>query len=160
MYLFVNYFCKINIDWPRIPHQKVPHIPFISMRSEVSIHYASFQLCSSCYTAVQINSLKSNSVIKVTLKKWGWFPLHKGSLLSAKMDRTQRRMLVSPWRMHCMFCSMPKCTSQAEAMSNREKIKPVTLVIIKLHWSEGIRQAGRQAGRRVGRRAGRQTGSS
>jgi len=34
-------------------------------------------------------------------------------------------------------------------MSNSEKIKPVTLDIIELRWSEGIRQAGRQAGRQV-----------
>jgi len=33
---------------------------------------------------------------------------------------------------------MPKGTSQAEATLNSEKIKPVTLVIIELRWSEGI----------------------
>jgi len=35
---------------------------------------------------------------------------------------------------------MPKGTSWAEVMSNSEKIKPVALAIIKLCWSEGIRQ--------------------
>ena len=34
-----------------------------------------------------------------------------------------------------------KDTSQAEATSNSEKIKPVALAIIKLHLSEGIRQS-------------------
>ena len=36
---------------------------------------------------------------------------------------------------------MPKDTSQAETMSNSEKIKPVVLTIIKLHLSEGISQS-------------------
>jgi len=35
---------------------------------------------------------------------------------------------------------MPKGTSQAEAPSNIEKIKPITLAIIELCWSEGIKQ--------------------
>jgi len=35
---------------------------------------------------------------------------------------------------------MPKGTSQAEATLNSEKIKLVALVVIKLCWSEGIRQ--------------------
>jgi len=43
-------------------------------------------------------------------------------------------------RMHWMYCSMPKGTSQAEATSNSEKIKLVALAVIELHWSEGIRQ--------------------
>jgi len=33
---------------------------------------------------------------------------------------------------------MPEGTSQAEATSNSEKIKPVALAVIKLRWSEGI----------------------
>jgi len=39
---------------------------------------------------------------------------------------------------------MPKGTSQAEAMLNSEKIKSIPLAIVKLHWSEGIRQTGWQ----------------
>jgi len=35
---------------------------------------------------------------------------------------------------------MLKGTSQAEATPNSEKIKPVALAVIKLCWSEGIRQ--------------------
>ena len=49
--------------------------------------------------------------------------------LSMKMNETQRRTLVSSWRMHCTYCSMPKGTSQAEATSNSEKN---ALAIIKL----------------------------
>jgi len=52
--------------------------------------------------------------------------------LSAKMNGTQRRTLVSPWRIHCMYCSMPKGTSQAEATSNSEKIKSIALAAFKL----------------------------
>jgi len=40
--------------------------------------------------------------------------------------------------MHWMYCGMPKGTSQAEAMLNSEKIKPVDLAIIELRRSEGI----------------------
>jgi len=57
------------------------------------------------------------------------------------MNGTQRRTLVhtvSPLRMLCVYCGMPKGTSQAEVMS---KIKPVALAIVELHWSEGIRPA-------------------
>jgi len=46
--------------------------------------------------------------------------------------------------MHCTYCGVPKGTSQAEAILNSEKIKPIALAVIELHWSEGIRQAGRQ----------------
>ena len=43
------------------------------------------------------------------------------------------------------YCSMPKDTSWAELTSNSEKIKPVTLAIIKLRLSESISQSGRQS---------------
>jgi len=45
-----------------------------------------------------------------------------------------------------MYSGMAKGTSQAEATSNNEKIKPVALAIVELHESEGIRQAGMQIG--------------
>ena len=61
-------------------------------------------------------------------------------LLSAKMNGTQWRTLVSPWRMHCMYCGMPKGTSQAEVMLNSEKIKSITLAVIELCLSKGISQ--------------------
>jgi len=44
--------------------------------------------------------------------------------------------------MHCMYSGMAKGTSQAEAMSNSEKIKPVALAIVELRKSEGSRQVG------------------
>ena len=39
-----------------------------------------------------------------------------------------------------MYCGMPKGTSQAEVMSNSEKIKPIASVVIELQLSEGIGQ--------------------
>jgi len=84
-------------------------------------------------------------------EKYRQFPLHKGSQhvqtpnqcfsLSAKMNGTQRRTLVSPRRIHFTYCGMPKGTSLAEATSNHEKIKPIALAIIKLCLTEGIRQS-------------------
>jgi len=41
-----------------------------------------------------------------------------------------------------LYGGMAKGTSQAEATSNSEKIKPIAFVIVKLHKSEGITQAG------------------
>jgi len=41
----------------------------------------------------------------------------------AKINGTQRRAVVSPWRMHCMHSGMAKGTSRAEATLNSEKIK-------------------------------------
>jgi len=49
------------------------------------------------------------------------------------MNGKQRRTLVSPLRMPCVYCGMSKGTSRAEAMSNgkkNKKIKPVDLAIV------------------------------
>jgi len=55
------------------------------------------------------------------------------------MNGTQRKALVSPCRMHCIYSGMEKGTSQAEAMSNSKKIKPVALSYVSL------KASGRQA---------------
>jgi len=44
-----------------------------------------------------------------------------------------------------MHCGVPKGTSQAEATSNGEKIKPVALAVGKLRLTEGISQSVRQS---------------
>jgi len=41
-----------------------------------------------------------------------------------------------------MYSGIAKGTSRAEVTSNSKKIKPVTLAIVELCKSEGIRQAG------------------
>jgi len=40
-----------------------------------------------------------------------------------------------------MNSSASKGTSQAEATSSSEKMKPVSIAIVKLRWSERMRQA-------------------
>jgi len=56
------------------------------------------------------------------------------------MKGAQKRALVSPQRMLCMYSSMAKGTSMAEATSNSEKMKSIALAIVELCESEGIRQ--------------------
>ena len=63
--------------------------------------------------------------------------LHLG--MSAKRNGTQRRIKVR--YVHCMYCAMSKSTCQAETTSNSEKIKPVSLAVIKLQLPEGISQS-------------------
>jgi len=46
--------------------------------------------------------------------------------------------------MHYMYSGMAKGTSQAEATSNSEKIKPVALAIVELQRHQVSRQAGTQ----------------
>jgi len=57
------------------------------------------------------------------------------------MKGTQKRALVSPWRMLCMYSGMVKGTSRAEVTSNSEKIKSVALAMVELRESGGISQA-------------------
>ena len=64
-------------------------------------------------------------------------PPNQHFFLSAKVNGTQRRTLVSPRKMHGTYCGMPKDTSRAEAILNNE---PVALAIIELRLSEGISQ--------------------
>jgi len=100
-------------------------------------------LCPTHYTAVRVNNcLKRTSAIKVATMKiitqnqhFSWW---------AKMNGIQRRALVSPWRVHFMNSSASKGTSWAEAMPSSKKIKPVSLAIVELCWSEHIRLAGKQ----------------
>jgi len=56
----------------------------------------------------------------------------------AEMNGIQRRAVVSPWRMHCMYSGMVKGTFPAEATLNNEKIKPLALAIVELQESESI----------------------
>ena len=103
----------------------VPHTPVIVWN--VSIHYPSL--------SAMFNLLHSSTNQELFEKHHGWFPLHKESnhmqppnqqfWLSAQMNGTQKRTLLSPRRMHCTYCSMPKGNSWAEATLNSEKIKRV-----------------------------------
>ena len=122
------------------------------LKSEVSITLHC-RLCLTCYTILRImNRSKNTSTIKVaTMKNTNNFcykvegshhmlPPNQHFSLSAKMNGTQRRTVVSPRRMHCTYCGMPKGTSRAQATLNSEKIKPISLAVIKLCLYEGISQ--------------------
>jgi len=63
------------------------------------------------------------------------------TLCTPKMDGTQRRLLgtVSQWRMHCIYCSMPKDTALAEQTVKKKKIKPIASSYASLKAS--VRQA-------------------
>jgi len=52
-----------------------------------------------------------------------------------KEERTQRRAKVAPL---CSCCGWQKGMSQNEMTSSSEKIKPVALCIVELHFAEGI----------------------
>ena len=148
--LFEKHLCN-----PRIPKERngATRPSYISYRlkSKVSIMLLC-RLCSTRCTAVRIkNCLKSTSAIKIAIMKKNTDDFHYegkpscatakiDTSLSAKMNETQRRTLVSPWRMHCTHCGMPKGTSRAEVTSNSEKIKPIALAVIELCLSEGISQ--------------------
>jgi len=53
------------------------------------------------------------------------------------VSKDEWRTLVSPQRVHFMYCDMPKGTSRAEATLNSEKIN---LAVIELHLFECIGQ--------------------
>jgi len=66
-------------------------------------------------------------------------PQNRHLLWWAKMNGTQRRVLLSPWRIYYMHYGVPKGTSRDKATSNSKKIKPIALAVIKLRLSEGIK---------------------
>ena len=139
--LFEKHLCNPHIPKERngtlCPRYTVQYIND-RLKSEVSI-MLHCQLCSTCYTAVQIkNCSKSTPVIKIaTMKNTDGFyyegkPSHATTKLTLFTVETQRRRLVGPRRMHCMCCSMPKGTSRAKATSNSEKINPIVLAVVEL----------------------------
>jgi len=82
-------------------------------------------------------------------EKYGRFPLRKGSIhvqppnqyfsLSAKMNGTQRRTMISRWRMYCTYYSMPKRLLSGWSDVKQWKNQAcIALAVIELHQSEGI----------------------
>ena len=141
--LFEKHLCN-----PRIPKERnsTAHPNYINyhLKSEISIMLRC-QLCSTCYTAVRHlynhNSHYENTDDFRFKGKPSCALPNRHLLLSAKMNGTQWRTLVSPCRMHCIYCGMSKGTSRAETMLNSEKIKPLALAVIELRLSEGINQS-------------------
>ena len=116
--LFEKHLCNSRIPKKRNGAVHPSYINYC-LKSEVSIMLCC-RLCSTHYTTVRIkNCLKSTSAIKIATIKIQTFSVTKGShhvllpnqhFSSTKMNGTQRRALVSPWRIHCLYCSMPKGT--------------------------------------------------
>jgi len=106
------------------------------IKSEVSITLC-YLLCSACYIAINQEPFKMHLCDQSSHhEKYKQFhykrkPSHATTKLTlfAVMNGTQRRTLVSPWRMHCTYCGTPPGTSWAEATLN--SVKSV-LAIIKL----------------------------
>ena len=114
--LFKKYVCNQSSHYEKYGWCCVPQL---LSETEVLSNALLYQLCLTRYTAVWIkDSLNSSSVIKVATMKIqimaDIFPLHKGShdvqppnqyfSLSANMNGTQRRTLVSHWGTHCTYC--------------------------------------------------------
>jgi len=81
------------------------------------------KLCnqSSYYENLQIISIMNGS---------HHVPTTKSTLFAVRKDEWDTKEgTVSPWRMHCLYSGMAKGTSQAV---EQQKIKPVTLAIVKL----------------------------
>jgi len=111
---------------------------------------------NSCWFILSYNGLKiacnkASSLIDITVKNLCNQSNHceimeisitNGTCLSqnwhysqwAKMNRTQRRALVSPWILLCMHSGIGP-----EVTSNSKKIMPVTLAIVGLHLLKCIR---------------------
>jgi len=138
--LFKKYVCNQSSHYEKI---RLCRVPQLLSETEVSIALICL-LCSTCYIVIQIKDcLKSTSETKVaTMKNMDNFHCTKEAIgmqtsnwcfsQSAKMNGIQRRTLVSSWRMHRMYCGMPKGTSRVKATLNSEKIKPIALSIIEL----------------------------
>jgi len=134
---------------PRIPHGKVmvSCAPVISIIAWMwSIHYASLSAMLHGKTNQELYKKHLCNLGSHYEKKDNFHYAYKGShhmqppnrhiLMSTKTNGTQRRTVVSPWRMHCAYCGMPKSTSRAEVMPNSEKTMLVVCAVIKLCLSE------------------------
>jgi len=127
------------------PHQNngttCPTYVFIVWKEDASLPAMFNLLCSSTNQQLFKKNFWNQSS---HYENYGQFPEAIMYLLQTryfswrtKMNGTQRRALVSPWRMHCMYSGMAKDTAQAEATSNSERIKWIMQI-----WRH---QAGRQS---------------
>jgi len=126
-------------------HTTCPTYVFIVWKEDASLPAMFNPLCSSTNQqlfkrtfAIKVATMKITDDLMEVIT---CLPLNRHFLWWTKMNGTQRRAMLSPWRTHCMYSSTAKGTSQAEATSKSEKIRPVALAIVELHESEGIRQA-------------------
>jgi len=141
----IQYSAQPYYCWWNHPN-KDPTYVFIVWKEDALLPAMFNPLCSSINQQI----FKRTFVIKVATMKImddlmeaiTCVPLNWHFLWWTKMNGTQRRAVLSPWRTHCMHSGMAKGTSRAEATLNSEKIKTVASAIVELCESEGIRQAG------------------
>jgi len=112
------------------------------LKSEVSIMFR-FQLCSTCYIAVWINScLKSFFAMKVTAmgnfhcEKKLSFATTKLTLFAVSKELDTKEDTVKSIK-NALY--VLRYTKKAPLVLNNEKIEPIYLAIHKLCWSECIR---------------------
>ena len=124
------YSIRIKNCSKSIPKEIVPRTPIILI-IVWKVKYLLRFAVGYVQPVTQQYGLKSTSAIKIATMKIRTIPFSKGShhvlapkrhlSLSAKRMGHQRRTLVSPWRMYCTYCGMPKSTCRAEATSDSEK---------------------------------------
>ena len=106
---------------------------YVSFSARFNLLYIAVCI-KNCTSVIKVASMKKCRWLRILLCKGSHhvLPPNRHFSLSAKMNEAQRRTLVSPWRMHCSCCGMPKGTSRTEATSNREIIEAVLLAIVEL----------------------------
>jgi len=107
VYLFVNYFwksllwlwlkCKVEAQPYYFWQTHVYHIKTITPRPLYQL-LPKMRICSTCYTVEKINRQ-----FPLWMEAIMCLPQNQHFLWWAKKNGTQRRALVCPWRMHCMY---------------------------------------------------------
>jgi len=145
------YYCWWTHSWFILHRNNRTVCLFIVWEEDTSLPAMFNLLCSSTNQLL----FKRTFVIKVpTLKITDnlieaimCLPLNWHLPWWTKMNGTQRRAVLSPWRMHCMYSGMEKGTSEsrAEVTSNSEKIKARSLSQMLLSYAS-LKALGRQTG--------------
>jgi len=146
VYLFVNFFWEhhyYDCDWNTM---NIQYNGTTLLLHALCAPEKKTLLCSTCYTAVQINNcLKRISAIKITTMKitndfsYEWKPscaYHKIGTFHGEQRWMGHKG--GHWWMHCMYSGS---TSLAQATLNSKKNQTR---IVKLCKSEGIEQVGSQ----------------
>jgi len=120
---------------PHIPHRNndtvCPIYILIVWKEDTSLPAVLNPLCSS--TNQQLFKKNFCTIKLATMKitddfHYEWKPSHAyHTFWGVKMNGTQRKALVCPLRMYCMYNGVAKGTSQAEATLNSEKYQACSL---------------------------------
>jgi len=155
VYLFVNFILE-TIIMTSEPYQEIaPHAPVISI---IILKVK----CPRCFVAIYIQPIiqqyKSTTFLKRTSainENYGQFPFQMEAIVClpqnrhfsmwVKMNGTESRGLVSPWRMHCMYSGMTKGTFWAEAISNSKTYSLSDCQVTFVWRHQSVISSGRQA---------------